>query len=242
MAAQHSLTIDEEAVSHYYHCIIANVPLDLPVQQLAELITPLASSPHVLALASLGCRPVPHKLHAYKERLATKFGFVTYFIHHQHDGSRNDAAIHEHVLRWLAEDVPTALAAKGSAVTVRLAQPPDCFTAGPFLKELNRACAFLAPPFARDPKKLETFVLTRLRFLPPPAPAAAEEPQRVPSSPEDPNAPWPRVGTFDAALSAADVAWLATQHTGFAALSSTDQGTVSAFFRAGLKPLVSCEP
>ena len=164
MAAHHSLTIDEEACSHYYHCTFSEVPFTATIQQVAELIVPNASDASVAKLEALGCRIVPHKLYSYKETLPRKLGYLTYYIHHRSNGTRDDEAIHNLFLQWLEDELPRRIAAAPHAQTtqVRLAQPKNCFVAGPFLKELNDVCQFLSPVHCKDPKKMETFILTKV--------------------------------------------------------------------------------
>jgi hypothetical protein len=238
MAAHHSLSIDEEACSHYYHCALSDVPFQCTIQQIAELIVPGAADPSAVQLAALGCRIVPHKLYTYKETLPRKLGYLTYYIHHRGSGTRDDAAIHHHFLTWLEVELPLRLQTAGGAnqtTRVLLAQPKNCYVAGPFLKELNRAAEFLSPSVCKDPRKMETFLLGKVVWQTATAAAASERATLVegaeaddtapPSTAEQriqylhqkkiPEEPWGVVGTVVAGtLSPEELVWLRKEHHG----------------------------
>jgi hypothetical protein len=76
----------------------------------------------------------------------------------------------------LSADLVPLLSAEGILVT--LAQPNDCYTSGPFLRRLNRT-SLLSPLLARDPKKLETFILTKAVFAPPQRTLKEETQERI---------------------------------------------------------------
>jgi hypothetical protein len=163
MASLHSITLDEEGCSHYYLCNISRIPTSMPLQMVADFIVPKQTSPVVAELETLGVRIVPHKLHCYKEPLPTKFGYVTYFLHHKAEGSRDDEKIHQLFVQWATTELPKQTECD---VRIRLAQPLNCCQSGPFLRHLNASSKALAKEDgAKDVKKMETFLLSHLVFL-----------------------------------------------------------------------------
>lgn len=163
MASMHSITLDEEGCSHYYHCNISRAPVSMPLQMIADFIVPKPSSPAVVALEALGCRIVPHKLHCFKEPLPTKFGYVTYFLHHKAEGSRDDERMHQLFVQWATTELPLQTE---NGVRIQLAQPLNCCQAGPFLHHMHASCKALAPVGgALDAKKMETFLLSHVTFF-----------------------------------------------------------------------------
>lgn len=162
MASLHSITLDEEGCSHYYQCVFRNIPFSMPLQMVADFVVPKSTSATIQQLASLGCKIVPHKLHSFKEALPTKFGFVTFFVHHEAQGSRDDDLIHRLCVRWLTEELPTQC---DCGVQMVLSQPRNCCQSGPFLKHLHRVCKlFSTDSGVQDIKKLETLVLGHVAF------------------------------------------------------------------------------
>jgi hypothetical protein len=229
MAAHHSLSIDEEACSHYYHCTLSEVPFQCTIQQIAELIVPNPQDPSVAKLDALGCRIVPHKLYTYKETLPRKIGYLTYYIHHKSDGSRDDEAIHHLFLAWLEVELPARMAACGPSQTMRvqLAQPKTCYVAGAFLRELNATSEFLSPVQCKDPRKMETYLLGKVTWATnDPANRGAVQEAETPASTAElrieivhqkrlPDEPWGIVGSLNVTqLGIEDVAWLRKEHHG----------------------------
>ncbi len=271
MAAHHSLSIDEEACSHYYHCTLSEVPFQCTIQQIAELIVPSPTAdPSVAQLEALGCRIVPHKLYTYKETLPRKLGYLTYYIHHRGNGTRDDEAIHDLFLTWLEMELPMRLQAAGGSTRVLLAQPKNCYVAGPFLKELNRAAEFLSPTQCKDPRKMETFLLGKILWTPAVSVAAANETLKLvegaaePSSTAElriqflhqkklPEEPWGVVGKLEAgSLAPEELVWLRKEHHGchastasaFDAAGGADaekSAAIKGFLTGALLPLIAVE-
>lgn len=226
--------LDEEGCSHYYNCSIRSVPMTMPLQMVADFIVPKETSPILLELRALGCRMVPHKLHCYKEtNLQSKFGYVTYFVHHTAEGSRDDAAIHQLCLRWLTEELPTQADVD---VKIALAQPRNCCQAGPFLHHMHATCRLFRSG-VQDVKKLETFVLGFVAF--PELPAASCSEGNGVSSPllrrrED---AWGQVGTIiPESIPAIELGWLRRIHADFP--EKADVASLQAYFKLQLEPLV----
>lgn len=135
----------------------------MPLQMVADFIVPKQTSSIVAELETLGVRIVPHKLHCYKESLPTKFGFVSYFLHHKAEGSRDDEKIHQLFVQWATTELPKQTECD---VRIRLAQPLNCCQSGPFLRHLHASSKALAKEGgALDVKKMETFLLSHITFF-----------------------------------------------------------------------------
>jgi len=243
MASLHSITLDEEGCSHYYQCVFRNVPFSMPLQMVADFVVPKPTSPAVQQLAALGCKIVPHKLHSFKEALPTKFGFVTFFVHHDAQGSRDDDAIHRLCLQWLTTELPAQCE---GGVQMVLSQPRDCCQSGPFLKHLHRVCPLFGPDGGvQDVKKMETFILGHITFhsLPQELPPSDEEIpaevgrttgikiRRVASSDS-----WGAVGDIRTeSIPAVELGWLRKNHHKFPETATTE--SIEAFFSEMLAPL-----
>ena len=224
MASMHSVTLDEEGCSHYYHCVLSNIEFSMPLSVVADFIVPKPSSPAVQALEQLGCRVVPHKLHSFKEKLPTKFGFVTYYIHHKAEGSRDDVAIHKLFLQWVRHELPQQLT---NGVKLVLAQPATCCQAGPFLREIRKACGMIHA--AKDALKVETFLLSKVNFYE----QEVVGEQQAPS----PDHEWEGVKVGSVLVEnipAVELAWLRTEHPEFPEKADVD--SLMDFFGAQLHP------
>ncbi|KAG5496175.1 hypothetical protein JKF63_02476 [Porcisia hertigi] len=162
LAPHHSLALDQSICHHYYHCVLYDVPFDLPVSEIAAYVVPKKDSDVVQGLSSAGCRVVPHQLHVYKEPLDRKFGYVSFFIHQAPHSATDADDAHRLVCQWIDIDLASQLAMV--QCKVRLAQPPECHSSEPFLDALRLKCPLLDPTLVADTKKLETFVLTRVSF------------------------------------------------------------------------------
>lgn len=162
MAAHHSLDLNKATCDHYYHCIIYDVPFTLPVSQIAEHVSPQPQSSNVRELAMHGGRIVPHQLHLYKENMNTKFGYVSYFVHHGSHVNVDNGLVHRLVLQWIEQDLtPQLLLVNCHA---KLGQPTECHSSEPFLAAFNRLCPILNPETCIDSRKMETFLLSRVEF------------------------------------------------------------------------------
>ncbi|CBZ36852.1 hypothetical protein, conserved [Leishmania donovani] len=159
---QHSLVLERSTCQHYYHCVLYDISFDLPLREIAAQVVPSNDSDIVQRLTSVDCRVVPHQLHVYKEPLEKKFGYVSFFVHQAPHSSTAADDVHRLVREWVAVDLASQLAAV--QCKVQLAQPPECHSSEPFLNALRLQCPLLDPKLAPDTKKLETFVLTRVRF------------------------------------------------------------------------------
>lgn len=161
-ASQHSLDLDKSLCSHYYHCVLSDIPLHTPVADIAPHVVPQHDSDVVKKLTLAGCRVVPHQLHVYKEPLETKFGYVSFFIHQLPKSTATAAEIHQLVLEWIDLDLASQL--QTVKCKVQLAQPPECHSSEPFLSALQETCPLLDPGTNSDTKRLETFLLTHVTF------------------------------------------------------------------------------
>ncbi|KPA84643.1 hypothetical protein ABB37_01161 [Leptomonas pyrrhocoris] len=161
-AAQHSLNLDKSLYSHYYHCVLSDIPFHTAVAEIAPHVVPKPESDVVRKLTAAGCRIVPHQLHVYKEPLDAKFGYVSFFIHQLPKSTASAAEIHQLMLEWIDIDLATQL--QSVKCKVQLAQPPECHSSEPFLNALQEKCPLLDPGTNTDTKRLETFLLTRVRF------------------------------------------------------------------------------
>ncbi|CAG9580159.1 conserved hypothetical protein [Leishmania major strain Friedlin] len=159
---QHSLVLERSTCHHYYHCVLYDILFDLPVREIAAQVVPCKDSNIVQRLTSADCRVVPHQLHVYKEPLEKKFGYVSFFVHRAPHSSTAADDVHRLVCEWVAVDLASQLATV--QCKVQLAQPPECHSSEPFLNAFRLKCPLLDPTLAADTKKLETFVLTRVRF------------------------------------------------------------------------------
>ncbi|KAG5470515.1 hypothetical protein LSCM1_01759 [Leishmania martiniquensis] len=158
----HSLVADQSTCLHYYHCVLHDISLHLPVGEIAAQVLPKKDSDVVQRLASAGCRIVPHQLHVYKEPLERKFGYVSFFVHQAPHSAMDADDVHHLVREWIDVDLTSQLAAV--ECKVQLAQPPECYSSEPFLDAFRLKCPLLDPSQTLDTKKLETFVLSRVRF------------------------------------------------------------------------------
>lgn len=161
-AAHQSLTLDKALCAHYYHCVVYDIPFHTPVSEIAPHVAPRSDSDAVKQLTAAGCRVVPHQLHVYKEPLDAKFGYVSFFIHQLPNSSASAAEVHQLVVRWIDLDLTSQL--EVVKCKVQLAQPPECHSSEPFLLAMEEKCPLLDPSTNTDTKRLETFVLTRVRF------------------------------------------------------------------------------
>ncbi|EKF33203.1 hypothetical protein MOQ_002936 [Trypanosoma cruzi marinkellei] len=161
MAALESLNFNAETAIHYIHCVLSNVPMTLALSEVAPMVVPSPESPTVKALEAIGCRIVPHQLNMFKEPLERKFGFVNFFIH-ESSRAESQEEVHELALRWISRELTDQLASVN--VNVTLGQPPECYSAIPFLRALQEECSFLDTSKVRDSKKLETFLLSKIHF------------------------------------------------------------------------------
>ncbi|CAM42925.1 conserved hypothetical protein [Leishmania braziliensis MHOM/BR/75/M2904] len=161
-AQHHSLELDQVTCPHYYHCVLHDVPFHLPVREIAARVVPNKDSDLVQRLAGAGCRIVPHQLHMYKEPLEKKFGYVSFFIRQELHSTTDADYVHRLVCEWIAVDLASQLAT--TQCKVQLSQPPECHSSESFLNTFRRRCPLLDPKLVSDPMKLETFILTRVRF------------------------------------------------------------------------------
>ncbi|GET91449.1 hypothetical protein, conserved [Leishmania tarentolae] len=160
---RHSLVLERSTFQHYYYCVLYDISLDLPVKEIAAQVVPNNDSDIVERLRSANCRVAPHMLHVYKEPLETKFGYVCFFVHQAPHSSTDADDLHRLVYEWIAVDLRSQLAKVHCKV--QLAQPPECYSSELFLKAFRLKCPLLDPMLAPDTCKLETFVLTRVRFF-----------------------------------------------------------------------------
>ncbi|KPI90850.1 hypothetical protein ABL78_0083 [Leptomonas seymouri] len=160
--ALHSLDLDKSLCSHYYHCVLSNIPFHTPLADIAPHVVPRLESDTVKKLTAIGCRVVPHQLHVYKEPLDTKFGYVSFFIHQVPNSTASAAETHLLILEWVDLDLTSQL--QSVKCKVQLAQPPECHSSEPFLEVLRQECPLLDPGKNLDTKRLETFLLTHVRF------------------------------------------------------------------------------
>lgn len=161
-AAQRSLNLDKSLCSHYYHCVLFDIPFHTAVAEIAPHVVPKHESDTVKKLTLAGCRVVPHQLHIYKEPLDAKFGYVSFFVHQLPQSTASASEIHQLVLEWIDLDLASQL--ESVKCKVQLAQPPECHSSEPFLNALQEKCPLLDPGTNQDTKRLETFLLTRVRF------------------------------------------------------------------------------
>ncbi|KAG5494658.1 hypothetical protein JIQ42_02273 [Leishmania sp. Namibia] len=158
----HSLALDRSTCLHYYHCVLHDISLHLPVREIAAQVVPKKDSDVIQRLASADCRVVPHQLHVYKEPLEKKFGYVSFFVHQAPHSTMDADEIHRLVREWIDADLTSQLAEV--ECKVQLAQPPECYSSEPFLDAFRLKCPLLDPSQAHNTKRLETFVLTRVQF------------------------------------------------------------------------------
>lgn len=158
----HSLALDHSTALHHYHCVLYDIPFEVPVSGIAQHVVPKKESDTVRRLAEAGCRVVPHQLHIYKEPLDSKFGYVSFFVHQVPSSTTDADEVHRLVMTWIDLDLATQLSSVDCKVL--LAQPPECHSSEPFLEAFRQQCPLLDPTLSPDTKKLETYVLSRVRF------------------------------------------------------------------------------
>eukprot|EP00744_Colponema_vietnamica_P014910 GILI01020879.1.p1 GENE.GILI01020879.1~~GILI01020879.1.p1 ORF type:complete len:246 (+),score=34.95 GILI01020879.1:84-821(+) len=216
---------------NYYHCTLADIPFDLPMQQIVDMVTPKEDSEELKALLALGYALIPHQLHVFKERLPKKFAMVNYFllpVQRDEQGSivvegKVDAATlemrkeaHVIVTKYLSSVHVTGV----EGVIFKLAQPFSLLNSVPFLERLDAEIAMLNVEQCADVKKLRTWVLTKAD-LDQSAAFAADSTQHLGS-------------VSSSSILPAEWAWLRTQHKQFPQTATSD--LITTFFVRCLHP------
>lgn len=202
-----SIDDDLKLPTHHYHCVLRDVPSDVPLNAIAPCLVPAEDSTIVKELGARGCRIVPHQLHMYRERLNRKFGFASFFAAHAEDNmeEQKKQEIHALVKRWIAEELKKQLAEVKCDVS--LAQPSSECLSFVFLEAMNQRCPMLAPAEGKDTQKLRTFTLSKIRFV-------GEDELKDSASP---------VGVFNVGtLQPLELVWLKAQLPAFPALLITN--------------------
>ncbi|KEG13111.1 hypothetical protein DQ04_01211100 [Trypanosoma grayi] len=252
MAALESLNFDSDAAVHYIHCVLSNAPFDLNVSEVAPMIVPKPGTDAAKQLQAVGCRIVPHRLQMYKEPLEKKFGFVTFFIHQSSETTELEEEVHQRILLWIRQDLTEQLAA--IKVSVDLGQPPECYSSFPFLRALQQQCSFLDATHAKDPRKLETFLLSKVTFYD--KARNADKNNRSTLKREGKEAGkedvWQTVGLLRiSSLFPRELLWLGREHNQFPPIIITNKdistatcnpGALHAFLKGALLPLFDVVP
>ncbi|KAH9578874.1 hypothetical protein LSM04_006535 [Trypanosoma melophagium] len=267
MAALESLNFDVDGALHYIHCVLFNVPMELSVSEIAPMVVPDPNSEIVKEMESIGCHIIPHRLHIYKEPLSTKFGFVTFFIRQtcppppsslsssSMEGESKSIItpekVHHLATTWVHHDLTRQLASLN--VKVQLGQPPECYSSVPFLRALNQQCSFLDSKTVKDTKKLETFLLTKVKFGDELINSHKNNNNIEESSGNDnAEASWNTVGLFPmSSLSSRELLWLSRQQRNFPPILVTnndfanatcDKKALQSFLEDTLNPIVEVVP
>jgi hypothetical protein len=269
---------------NYYHLTLSNIPLAMPVPEIADLIQVQPDAEEIKAIKDeCGYEVIPHQLHVFKETLPTKFAMFTYYmkpvaITTKTEGevvdegviSRRDQA-HAYFTQYMkrtsqtrvndgatvdsgngdgvktvaveydGKDAPSETANEATkeqeeAATpshiITLAQPEYVRNCLPFFQEVSAAqCAFFDTALTPDPKKLRTYVLSKVHFF-----TKEEVDKRAAKMVADGREGPTPIGVLRASdISPKEWVWLRSQHKGFPQKATSD--LITAFFVKHLHPL-----
>lgn len=281
---QESNPVDE---LNYYHLTLSNIPLAMPVPEVADLIQVQQGAEEITAIQKeCGYDVIPHQLHVFKETLPTKYAMFTYYLKpiaittktegevvdesviskrdkahalfiqymqritkiRENSGSTVDGGNGDGVKTVAVEydgkdDAPTTTEEANEATkkeeeaaapshVITLAQPEYVRNCLPFFQQVSAAeCALFDTNLTPDPKKLRTWILSKIHFF-----TKAEVDARAAKMLADNREGSAPIGVLRATdVSAKEWAWLRSQHKGFPQKATAD--LITAFFVKHLHPL-----